>query len=217
MTMTTSSLSDQIYAGMKRKLAQGDYLPGMLLSENELAAEFGMSRTPVRAALSRLESDGYVVSLKNRGILIKELSGKEILDMFEVISSLQVFIMEAASLGFVTLDLQALERVLKAQIEATEEKDYPAYTGHSLEFTRLLIEAAHNEAMLAMIDGYKEKLMWAAVVNYKRTPLHKHYSGTDVNTLLFEALQAGDYALAKRRILEGWAAIRQRAFSGMIV
>lgn len=192
-------------------------MPGMLLSENELAAEFGMSRTPVRTALSRLENEGYVVSLKNRGILIKELSGNEIVEMFEVITSLQVYAIEAVSLGFASIDLQALEHMLVAQIASTEENDYPGYTAHSLEFTRTLISAANNQTMLRMMDSYKEKLMWAAVVNYKRTPHHRHYSATPLNKALFEALKDGDYSLAKQRILEGWAGIRLRAISGRIV
>ena len=82
--MSSKSLIDTAYTKIRQKIIHGDFMPGTLLSENELANELNMSRTPIRTAISHLESEGFVVSFKNRGTLVKEISFKEILDMIEV-------------------------------------------------------------------------------------------------------------------------------------
>ncbi|MBB3110715.1 DNA-binding GntR family transcriptional regulator [Paenibacillus phyllosphaerae] len=208
----TISLADHIYNGLRKKLIHGEFMPGTLLSENELAAEFGMSRTPVRTALSRLETEGYVVSLKNRGILVKEVSGKEILDMFEVIVSFQIYTAEIVTQRESGFDVAELEEELRKQQKATEAGDYAAYLEHTHQFTSIYLSAANNQSMLTIMDSFKDKLTMAAIVNYKRTPHQKHFSASRMNEELMEAIKAGDYDRLKQRVLQGFAALRERAF-----
>ncbi|MFB9326808.1 GntR family transcriptional regulator [Paenibacillus aurantiacus] len=208
----TISLADHIYAGLRAKLVRAELMPGMLLSENELAAEFGMSRTPVRTALSRLETEGFVVSLKNRGILVKELSGKEVLDMFEAIAGMQAYTAEAVAQRGGGFNIPALEQVLGEQRAATARGDYAAHMEHSLAFTAVFLAAANNTFMLRMVEECRDKLMMAAIVNYKRTPHQEHYSSDAVNERLLELVKAGDYAGLRQAALDSYTAVRERAF-----
>ena len=89
--MTQHSLVDIAYTKIRENLITANYMPGTLLSENALAKELNMSRTPIRGAISRLESEGFVTSIKNRGIFVKEISMKELLDITQVILFLQEF------------------------------------------------------------------------------------------------------------------------------
>ncbi|TYP75519.1 GntR family transcriptional regulator [Paenibacillus methanolicus] len=208
----TTSLADYIYAGLRAKLVRAELMPGMLLSENELAAEFGMSRTPVRTALSRLETEGFVVSLKNRGILVKELSGKEVLDMFETIAGMQAFTAETVAQRGGGFNIPALEQMLEQQRVATGRGDYAAHMEHSLAFTTIYLAASNNNFMLKIMEECRDKLMMAAIVNFKRTPHQEHFSSDAVNERMMELIKAGDYGALRQAALDSYAAVRERAF-----
>ena len=79
------------YQQLRENIINGHFLPGMLLSENEMAEHFGMSRTPIRAAISLLGTEGFVESIRGRGVFVKEFSFREFHDMFEVLASMQLY------------------------------------------------------------------------------------------------------------------------------
>src|SRR6516225_1215606 len=115
--MSSKSLIDIAYTKIRQKIILGDFMLGTLLSENELANELNMSRTPIRTAISHLESEGFVVSLKNRGILVKEISVKEILDMIEVMITYQIQAIDSIIERGCPIDIPELEKCLNMQIE----------------------------------------------------------------------------------------------------
>src|SRR5919201_402849 len=67
------------YAEIKKFLQRGDLAPGSFVAERQLAAGLGMSKTPVRAALERLEAEGFVAISPQQGIIIRDSANQEIL------------------------------------------------------------------------------------------------------------------------------------------
>ncbi len=175
-----------------------NYMPGTLLSENELAEILNMSRTPIRGAISRLESEGFVSSLKNRGIIVREISLKEILDITEVILFLQEFSVEAVIEKGFSFNKEELGMYLSHQLKAEENNDYPTYIQYHLQFTRGMILASNNQMMIQMMDSIKDKLMQFAIVNWKLTPYQKHYSANLVNKSIYEAICSENYPKIKQ-------------------
>ena len=199
--MASQSLIKQAYDYIRERIMLGEFMPGELLSENELADRLGMSRTPVRTAISQLETEGFVASLKNRGILVKELSMKEALDLIEVLYTFQLFSVDLMEERGELPDLELLGRLLREQLVATAQGDYASYVDRSMQFTRALVAVTHNNAMLRTIDASIDKIRLYATVNYKITPHEPHYSANKVNEALFEALKRKDYA-AMRAVLK---------------
>ena len=78
------TLSEQAYNQIKDALLNGRILPGDVLSENQLAADMDMSRTPVREALRALASEGWVDIRNGVGAYVKPLSSKDMEDLYEV-------------------------------------------------------------------------------------------------------------------------------------
>ncbi|MGD6774247.1 GntR family transcriptional regulator [Sutcliffiella horikoshii] len=196
--MSTQSMVNIAYTKIRENIIQANYMPGSLLSENELAENLGMSRTPIRSAISRLESEGYVSSLRNRGILVKEISFKEMMDILEVFRYLQEYSVEAVMEKNNTFNIEELEQYLKNQLEAEESNDYPRYVQYSLLFTRSMINASNNQLFVQIIDSVKDKLMQAAIVNWKLTPNQKHYSANLLNQSIFEAISKGNLSDIKQ-------------------
>ena len=86
------SLKQRAYAELKRRILSGALPPGELLSERQLARSLKMSKTPVHAALERLEGDGLVIVTAQQGIVVRAISPQDIADHFEIREALETFV-----------------------------------------------------------------------------------------------------------------------------
>ena len=77
-------LKERAYDEIKRLILTGELNPGTFLAERQLAARLGMSKTPVRSALERLESEGFISISPQQGAIIRDLSLDEIADQYEI-------------------------------------------------------------------------------------------------------------------------------------
>ncbi|KKI94133.1 hypothetical protein WQ54_00925 [Bacillus sp. SA1-12] len=208
--MTQNSLVDIAYTTIRENLITANYMPGLLLSENVLAKELNMSRTPIRGAISRLESEGFVTSIKNRGIIVKEISMKELLDISQVIFFLQEFSVDEVEARGHSFDLDNLKMYLDLQLEAEMNDDYYKYIQYHLLFTRCMISSANNKTMLEFMDSLKDKFVRMAMVNWKLTPNQKHYSANQLNKLIYEAICSQNYSGIKQICKETFLKNRER-------
>src|SRR5574342_233981 len=91
-----------------RELILNEYSPGQALSEQELANLVGVSRTPIREALFRLEKDGLIAIVPRRGPFVAALTIKDIHELFEVREALELYAVKRA---VERLDLRELDRI----------------------------------------------------------------------------------------------------------
>ena len=106
--MNNSELStEEIYQTLKGKLASLEFKPGQLLTEKDIASYFKVSRTPIRNVFSKLERDGLIEMIPQKGALIKFLSMKDIFEIFEMRKALEGL---AARHAAKNIDLDALKR-----------------------------------------------------------------------------------------------------------
>src|SRR6478672_10064979 len=92
------SASERTYAHLKRSILDGTHAGGVLVTEGEVAEAVGVSRTPVREALLRLEAEGLVRLYPKRGALVLPVSPKEISDVLETRELVETFAAGKASL-----------------------------------------------------------------------------------------------------------------------
>jgi len=117
------SLPTKVYEFIRERIVEGELKPGEKIRERELAAELNVSRIPIREALPRLESEGYIVSLPRRGAVVSALTIEDVRELFVVRASLEVLAArlaaEAAAAGASTMRLferlSAAERALDSQ------------------------------------------------------------------------------------------------------
>ncbi|AFC30808.1 GntR family transcriptional regulator [Paenibacillus mucilaginosus] len=214
--MTANSMVETAYQYIREQILKGQRMPGTVLSENELASEIGMSRTPIRSAVSRLEQEGYLLALKNRGVLVKEIPFREMLDTFELILTLQISSFDLSQEKNASYDLGVLGEKLRLQVEATEQRNYSAYIDHGLAFFRGVIQGAQNVMMLRVIDSLGDRFKQSAMVNYNLTPASPHFSMTPLNQAVYQAIEAGDYGRAKEVLHGANMEARRRALQGQM-
>ncbi|ASS66091.1 MULTISPECIES: GntR family transcriptional regulator [unclassified Paenibacillus] len=215
--MPPESLEKTAYEMLRSRIVYGDYMPGVMLSENEIAAAFGMSRTPVRAAISLLERDGFVESFKGRGVLVKEISFRKFCEIYEVLVSMQTFVLDLADKGEREFDLPALKSCLDQQLAAREADDYAGYYESALDFIGIMLRSSGNAFMMQVLDLCRGKFICRMVTFRKQHPTPKpNWSGL-TNEKVYEALTAGKIEEAKAAIMDNYdRTTRQLAYSGMI-
>ncbi|WP_187377733.1 GntR family transcriptional regulator [Paenibacillus senegalimassiliensis] len=209
-------MADVAYSKIREKIITAHYMPGDLLSENELAETLSMSRTPIRSAIAHLEVEGFVTSFKNRGIFVKELSLKEIFDVLEAFLCMQEFAINTVIERDSSLNNEELEIHLNAQIKAEQENDYIAYINHAMAFNRSLVYAANNQVILKLMDSIIDKMIQFGIVNWKLTPNQIHYSGNLLNTSIYEAICSANYSKAKQMCRQKYLDSRESILNSRI-
>src|SRR5436190_16607824 len=116
-------LQDRAYDELKKLIQRGTYPAGTFLSERQLAGRLGMSKTPIKSALTRLDMEGFVSVSPQQGIIVREPSVREILDLFDFREAIETFVVLRIA-GRVTPGQEAgLRRNLRDQARAAKEAD----------------------------------------------------------------------------------------------
>lgn len=209
--MMSTSLIDTAYKTIRQQILSCEYMPGSLLSIYKLAEDLEMSRTPISNAIARLELEGLVVALKNRGVMVKEISTKEIIDMFEVIFAHQMYVLESVEhFEHYTFNLNELKSILDRQLNEKEQDNYFEYANLSLSFTRSFIATAKNNVMLQIMDAHRDKIVMSSVANYKLYPQQRYFLGARNNREIYEALIEENYGKARQILNTYRQKIRER-------
>ncbi|WP_222711106.1 GntR family transcriptional regulator [Quadrisphaera setariae] len=148
--------AQRAHAQLREAVLSGALAPGSMLSENDLAASLQMSRTPVRAALARLQEEGWVTIYPQRGALVRELTADEVREAAQVRHALEVAgVRQAAPGARVRLASQQAEG-LDAQRAALRSGDVGGFTSHAMGFHRAFVALAGNGLMLATYDRLQD-------------------------------------------------------------
>lgn len=123
----TAPLRDDAYEAVLARVVRGALAPGARINESRLAAELGVSRTPLREALFRLEREGFVRSHLARGFFVAPLTGREARETYPVLWTLEVLALresgDAASLVVAELELHNAALASAASPDAAREAD----------------------------------------------------------------------------------------------
>lgn len=154
--MQAMSSADRAYAFTKERILDNRFGGGELLSEGDVATEIGVSRTPVREAFLRLESEGLLRLYPKRGALVVPVSAAEVKNVMETRLLVERFAVEKVIRLDLDLD-EALESVIARQEELTAPERSKAFVEADREFHRLIVEAAGNDILLQLHDSLRDR------------------------------------------------------------
>jgi DNA-binding GntR family transcriptional regulator len=117
----------RVYANLRDAIVRADLAPGRQLSENELAASLGVSRTPVREALVRLRDDRLVDIVPQLGTFVSPISNRAVADAQFIREALECAAVRAGAARVTGEDIDTLEQNLTAQERARETQDFDAF------------------------------------------------------------------------------------------
>lgn len=223
MTETGSS-DESAYEHLRAGIVEGRYPPGARLVEQAIAAAIGVSRTPVREALRRLESDGLVISERNRGVVVRSVTSAEVDDLYELRGRLESYAAELAAARATPEQVaevraaadefaDATERVVRARRRPARDEvaETRGVNAANRRFHGALVAAAGHERLGALLAGTVDvPLVFRALRAFdadqlRRSALFHH--------LIADAVAAGDSVRAGRlmaeHIAQGRDAVRQ--------
>jgi DNA-binding GntR family transcriptional regulator len=194
-------LREDIHALLGERIVRGDLLPGNRLQDVQLAAELGVSRTPVREALLRLEREGLVESDPNRGFFVAQLSRKDALEIYPIVWALECLALDSCELP-APRQIQAL-RQINAEMAAVTA-DPLRRQELDLLWHQTLLESCPNERLKEFLAALKQIVRRYECV-YMRDPALVRRSVRDHAEIL-EALVKKKPKLARRLLERNWRA-----------
>jgi DNA-binding GntR family transcriptional regulator len=145
------SLVERAYTEIRRRIVDNEYLPAQQVLEQDLASELGVSRTPVREALVRLEHEQFVQIIPRHGMRVVPLSLDDLRDMYEVLTALEVTAVERLARSKPDgRALAALDRAINDMDAAVERRDADARVRADERFHRMLIDLCGNARLASM-------------------------------------------------------------------
>jgi len=199
--LNTTQLYQQVYDHLRAEITRGVYHPGQRLVVEQLASELGVSQTPVRAALTRLQSDGLVAIFPRKGTFVTTTTPKEVREVFQLRR-----IIECASLE----SCQALSEELlcefdqvvaesAALIDGQKFLDYTRYLQLDVEFHHLIVGLLRNQRASAFYQTLRwpVQLMLALVGSDNQ----RSSATVDEHREIVVYLRAADATRAKEALL----------------
>ncbi|MEK3854872.1 GntR family transcriptional regulator [Cytobacillus sp. FSL H8-0458] len=160
------SIRERVYLHIKDLILDGEFKAGDRLVERELAERLNISRTPIREALFRLESQGFVKTVPRKGVIVADISEKEIIEVFTILSSLEVL---AAKLAVQKLDDEMVSKFTGSIKKVKEYLNNPEEDASELhrELNHLLYSSAKNVKLYEMLSGLSDYIRAFAKIGHK--------------------------------------------------
>jgi DNA-binding GntR family transcriptional regulator len=148
--------SDRAYAFAKERILDGRFAGGELISEGDIADGVGLSRTPVREAFLRLESEGLLRLYPKRGALVVPVSVAEVESVIETRLLVERFAIEKVIRRGVELGATLDAAIREQEVLAADERERE-FVEADREFHRLVVAAADNEILLQLHDSLRDR------------------------------------------------------------
>jgi DNA-binding GntR family transcriptional regulator len=203
-----SALKDWAYDAIKESILNLRVSPGVQLHIEDLADQMGISRTPIREALLRLESEGLVRAVPRVGFFVTEITRRDLEELFELRALLEGHATERATSFLTEEDLAHIDRLLETSVSAVEREDLDKFLETEIALHTLLIERAPNRQLVAMMESlqdltHRERILSLESLENVRESCVEHQR-------IVEALHQRDGELAGRLMREHICAVRDR-------
>lgn len=154
----TQSLREVVYETLRERVNQGRLRPGSYLDLNALAAEIGTSRTPLRDALLRLESEGFVQIENRKGVRVTELTLDWIRDIYEILGGLESVALRSVADRMGPEAIARMEALNEEMSRALDDSDFARYYATNLAFHDVYLDLSTNGELVRRIHILKQRL-----------------------------------------------------------
>lgn len=172
-------LRDVVFKTLRQAILRGELKPGERLMEIQLANKLGVSRTPIREAIRKLELEGLVLMIPRRGAEVAEITEKSLRDVLEVRKALEELSVELACDRVTEEDLKELEKAAEEFQRITKNGDVTEIAEADVHFHDIIYRAADNQRLTQLLNNLGEQ-MYRYRVEYLKNPevyrqlMHEH-------------------------------------------
>jgi DNA-binding GntR family transcriptional regulator len=187
----SSSLVDIAYEQIRRRILDNLWPPGHRALEQEVALALGMSRTPVREAMVRLQNDGLVEVVPRHGMRVLAVSPSDMREIYEILTALECMAAEIVARRKPSDEaLQPLIVATADMDQALAKDDLDAWAAADERFHASLVDLCGNRQLAATVWNYWDRAHRARMFSLRLRP--KPVDSTREHMALVERLRAGD-------------------------
>ena len=157
-------LRDVVFENLRTAILDGNLKAGQRLMEVQLAEQLGVSRTPIREAIRKLELEGLVVMLPRKGAYVANMSFKDLIDVLEVRASLEGLAGSLAAERRRDEDIEELEKLSKEFEQCVREADVERVLKKDVEFHEKIFSMANNKKLEKLMNS-----LWEQVQRFRTT------------------------------------------------
>lgn len=151
-------LRDVVFETLREAIIKGILKSGERLMESQLAEEMGVSRTPVREAIRKLELEGFVVVIPRKGAYVSEMSYKDVHEVYEIRAALESLACGLAAERATADEIEEMERYLVEERDYLYNEDLLLTVKTDIGLHELIYKATRNEKIMGLTSNLKEQV-----------------------------------------------------------
>ena len=183
-------LRDVVFNTLRKAILTGELKPGERLMEIHLANRMGVSRTPIREAIRKLELEGLVIMIPRRGAEVAQITEKSLKDVLEVRRALDALCVELACDRISAGEEEQLKEACDEFVRATKTKDATIIAKADVAFHDIIVHATGNLRLIQLINNLSEQ-MYRYRFEYIKDE-KRHDSLIDEHRIIYESIVTRD-------------------------
>lgn len=199
-------LKEDIFDVLHEKIISGTYKPGDWLRQDDIATQLGVSMTPVREALDLLVSAGLAERVPYRGVRVREMNTKDVVEAYGLRLFLEAMIAQEAAKHITPEQVTGLERTLSEMKKHESLKDVSTERKSSREFHSAIADATKNDLLIKMYavvsNAFPDWLLYEALFRYPEILADSMNSTYKEHVAIVNALKKGDAEKAMQVSIE---------------
>ena len=190
------SLAKMAYEAIRKSILSGQWKIGELYNEKAIAADLGISRTPVREALLELASQDLIIFLPRRGLMVNRFTRRDVDEIFELRKAIELAAVEKVTVAAPPFDLFEIEDALLSQRKAVKQKDYLAFMEADRLFHTRFSELTNNRRIISILENIRDMIH---VMGAKALALEgRALEVIEEHQTIFDAVKKGRFEEARK-------------------
>lgn len=214
VVLNSKPLREKIADKIRADIVKGVFNDGERLVEPKLAEIYGISRTPIREALRQLESEGFIEIVPRKGAVVKELTIKDIDNLYAIKANLEGLAARQAVENISSKEIEKLVNVNEKFIYLfnSSENIVEEYLKYNISFHNLFIKYSNNEKLIEILEGLNKNFQ--RFRSFLVSKVDRVKDAYEEHKRIIEAFQANDPELAektvRKHIESGWQYLRNK-------
>ena len=182
-------LRDVVFNTLRQAILRGELKPGERLMEIQLANKLGVSRTPIREAIRKLELEGLVLMIPRKGAEVAEITEKSLRDVLEVRRALEELAVELVCEKITDEQIQDLKGAAEDFKASLKEGDITRIAEADVKFHDVIYMATDNQKLIQLLNNLREQMYRYRVEYLKRSDFHQQL--IDEHEEIIETIESG--------------------------
>ena len=188
-------LREMVYEELKMQILTGAIVPGTRMMEVELAETMGVSRTPIREAIRKLEKEGLVTIRPRRGAYASSISTQDMLEILEVRQNMEGLAAYFAASRMTPDQLDTLKQLSSKYNEAVKAGNTEDMIEYDTKFHRCIVDSCNNKVLVQMIEQLQEMVLRFRYIYYDT--FRRAENMPEEHQAIYDAIACGDEDAAR--------------------